>query len=132
MKFIKLFENFDQNNNSPDLIFSWLPLDKELNNPIHATIPEELTLDELVKFCNEATNAQEIERTGKFLAFKKSSNGGITQYMVESISPLIFESVIFDKNFEELSRIGGLEPSSLGAFAKGSSMLRTFGIFGKK
>lgn len=135
MRYIKLFENFDSTKeNIKDTIFDWMPFDDQMSNPIQSSIPEELSMKELVNFTNESTNSSQIQEAGLFMAHRKNSDGGFTRYITKSISPLIFEAEIFNSNFDSVNKLPNIDASSfdLDSFQKGVSMMGRFGIFGKK
>ena len=135
MRYIKLFENFDSTKeNIKDTIFDWMPFDDQMSNPIQSSIPEELSMKELVNFTNESTNSSQIQEAGLFMAHRKNSDGGFTVYITKSISPLIFEAEIFNSNFDSVNKLPNIDASSfdLDSFQKGVSMMGRFGIFGKK
>jgi hypothetical protein len=135
MRYIKLFENFDDTmGNAEDLIFDWMPFDNQMTNPIQSSIPEELSMSELVNFVNESKNASQIQEAGLFMAHRKNTDGGFTRFITKSISPLILESEIFNSDFESVNKIENIDASKMdvGSFTKGTSMLGKFGLFGKK
>jgi hypothetical protein len=135
MRYIKLFENFDSiKENTKDTIFDWMPFDDQMANPIQSSIPEELSMKELINFTNESTNSSQIQEAGLFMAHRKNSDGGFTRYITKSISPLIFEAEIFNSKFESVNKLPNIDASSfdLDSFQKGASMMGRFGIFGKK
>lgn len=135
MRYIKLFENFDSTKeNIKDTIFDWMPFDDQMSNPIQSSIPEELSMKELVNFTNESANSSQIQEAGLFMAHRKNSDGGFTRYITKSISPLIFEVEIFNSDFDSVNKLPNIDASSfdLDSFQKGASMMGRFGIFGKK
>lgn len=135
MRYIKLFENFDSTKeNIKDTIFDWMPFDDQMSNPIQSSIPEELSMEELVNFTNESANSSQIQEAGLFMTHRKNSDGGFTRYITKSISPLIFEAEIFNSNFDSVNKLPNIDASSfdLDSFQKGASMMGRFGIFGKK
>jgi hypothetical protein len=111
-----------------------MPFDDQMANPIQSSIPEELSMKELINFTNESTNSSQIQEAGLFMAHRKNSDGGFTRYITKSISPLIFEAEIFNSKFESVNKLPNIDASSfdLDSFQKGASMMGRFGIFGKK
>lgn len=135
MRYIKLFENFDDAiGNSDNLIFDWMPFDNQITNPIQSSMPEELSMDELANFATESGNSSEIQKAGLFMSHRKNSDGGFTRFITKSISPLILEAEIFNSDFESVNKIENIDASKMnvGNFSKGTSMLGKFGLFGKK
>jgi len=129
MKHIRLFENFDSYSKS-GLIFDWIPFDSQVDNSRNSSIPTEIGLDEMIKYCNDNSD---IEGIGLYIAHKKNTSGGFERYVTTSISPLMLESAIFDSEFKKVNEIKNIDPSkiSISSLGKGSSMLGRFGIFGK-
>jgi hypothetical protein len=130
MRHIKLFENFDQSQEMPGVIFDWIPFDNEVNNPINSSIPTEIGLQELMEYCK---SNPEIGKVGLFIAHKKNPGGGFNRYIASSTNPLRFDSAVFDSDYKKINEVTGIDPykTSLGSFDKGSSMMGRFGIFGE-
>ena len=138
MKYIKLFENFDSNiGSTDDLIFDWMPFDDQITNPIQSSIPETLSIAELVDFLMSAEkngNDSQILEAGLFMSHRKNADDGFNRFITKSISPLMFEIEIFNSDFESVNKFENVDASkmgNLGAFNKGASMLGKFGLFGK-
>ncbi len=137
MKHIKLFEQFSKNaissineSEKSDLVFDWLAYDSQVNNPIQGSIPESLTYDELLNYCDQ-NDCSPIQEAGIFVAHHKTSDGGFIRYIANSLMPLKFDVGIFSKEFELKNENKDVDAKDLdiSSMTKGASLLGRFGAF---
>jgi hypothetical protein len=134
MNHIKLFEQFKQGllkeSQSDNIMFDWLAYDNQLDNPIQGSIPESLSYDDLIKYCNDS-DCSGIQEAGLFIAHVKNSDGGFTRYIATSLMPLQFDVSTFNKDFEMKNETKGVDAADLNptAYSKASSLLGRTGMF---
>lgn len=137
MKHLVLFEQFQSTpptTVSATAMFQWMPYDKEKDNPIQKSMPEdEVTIDELFKIITEAEQkgtAKDLQNAGLFMSHEKTP-GGFTRTVTHSLDPLLFDVAIFDENYEEKSSFEKIDPKDVDIkkVAKGASILMRGGAF---
>lgn len=130
MRYIKLFENFDQLSGEEisSLTFDWLPLDTEVNNPMNESMPESLGAKEAIELCQ---SKPEIEKLGRFIAHSKMPSGGFIRYVIKSTNPVLIDSAVFDSQFKKIRENLNIDALKidLGKHSKGISTLNRFGLF---
>lgn len=134
MNHIKLFEQFKQGllkeSQTDDIIFDWLAYDNQIDNPIQSSIPESLSYNDLVNYCNE-NDCTGIQEAGLFIAHTKNKGGGFNRYIATSLMPLKFSISTFNEKFEMKNESKDVDAADLDptAYGKASSLLGRSGLF---
>lgn len=133
MRYIKLFENFDQNSRElkqmASTVFDFLPFDTEINNPMNSSIPGSLDGDGVVEFCK---SNPEVGKVGLFIGHNKLPNGGLIRYIMKSTKPLLMDAAVFDSKLDKVTETFDIDPTSInfGDYGKGMDTLGRFGVLG--
>jgi hypothetical protein len=134
MNHIKLFEQFKngllKESVQDNMVFDWLPYDAQIDNPIQSSMPESLSYDDLIKYCNE-NDCSGAQEAGLFIAHVKNNDGGFTRYIATSLMPLKFDISTFSKDFEMKNETKDVDQADLDptAYKKASSLLGRSGMF---
>jgi hypothetical protein len=134
MNHIKLFEQFKQGllkeSQTDDIIFDWLAYDKQIDNPIQSSIPESLSYNDLVNYCNE-NDCTGIQEAGLFIAHTKNTDGGFNRYIATSLIPLKFSISTFNEKFEMKNETDEVDAADLDptSYNKAASLLGRSGLF---
>jgi hypothetical protein len=130
MRYIKLFESFNQVNEaegiSEDLIFDWLPFDDQINNPVNSRVPIEVKYSELAQVCNEM--GKDFNGVGLYIAHQKLSDGGFVRFVVGNPSPVLFDVAVFDREFKKSSEQKGISADKFNfkSYLRGTEILNRF------
>lgn len=132
MKFLKLFENFDEPSISSNLVFDWLPFDGKDKDPIQSSIPQSLKLDELLMWVNEKNSSGEAsmyEDAGLYISHDKKPGGGFNRVILDKLSPVNFKMDVFNADYQKVQSFDKINPMDVGDISKGASLLNKFGLF---
>jgi hypothetical protein len=135
MKYLKLFENFDQPTISGDMVFDWLPYDGEEKSAIQSSIPQTLALEELLKWVDEKNASGEssmYEKAGLYICHEKKPGRGFNRIIMNKLSPVNFKMDIFDSDYKNVQSFDSVDPASIKDVSKGASLLNKFGLFDKE
>lgn len=126
MKHLQLYENFSA---SKEIVFDWMPYDKQTENPIQSQIPQTLPVNELQSYISSAPS--EVEKAGLFIAHVPTEDQGFERYIVTSFNPLKFNVTKWDDKYEKQTEFDNVDPSeiNLGDLSKGASIISRFGGF---
>jgi hypothetical protein len=134
MNHIKLFEQFKQGllkeSQYDNIMFDWLAYDSQINNPIQSSIPETLSYDDLIRYCNE-NDCSGVKDAGLFIAHVKNNDGGFNRYIATSLMPLKFDVSTFSKDFEMKNEFKDVDAVDFNptSYSRSTSLLGRFGVF---
>lgn len=130
MKHVRLFENFDKLNESEskEIIFDWIPFDSQADNPANASMPSELSYDQLLEYRKENPN-DGSDKLGLYIAHHKL-NDGFLRLISGYENPLVFNVAKFDNEFKKVDE-NDIDSSKfdLNTYVRGSGILSRFSGF---
>lgn len=108
MKHIRLFEDYNSNQESPksnrEVKFGWVPYTAKINDPIQKSIPDDLSPEKLIEFLETAKKdgkIKEIEKAGAYVFIDDIGKDLVSHTLSKSLDPLLFDTTLRDYMFQE-------------------------------